>query len=216
MSRPITKLDNSPLTPLSQRFAAWAIPRLPGWLTPNQVTVFGFAMITLAGLCLSMVGVGRGWLLAAAACVTIHWLSDDLDGELARAKGMTSERGMFLDLSLDCLGATLLCLGLAFSGLTNTVLALLFLVCFLLAACVALLHIVLRGRFPLGRLGPSEAQLSLATLCVLVYLWPGLGATALGVRLSIVDLALLATIALNIADWSVAIMRLWRELEGPR
>lgn len=214
MARSITKIDRSIFTAPSRRFAAWAIPHLPAWVTPNQVTCFGFAMMLLAGAALALARIDRAWLLAAAACVLVHWLADDLDGELARARDLTSERGFFLDLFLDCLGAVALSAGLALSGLASPVLALAFLSCFLLAVCVSLLHIVLRGRFPLGSFGPSETQIGMAALCGLVYLWPW--ADVLGWRVALFDLALLATIVINVVDWGIAIGRLWAELEGPR
>ena len=104
--------------------------------------------------------------------------------------------------------------GLALSGQANPVLALAFLSCFLLAVCVSLLHVVLRGRFPLGSFGPSETQIGMAALCGLAYVWPA--AEVLGWRVTLFDLALLATILINVVDWSIAISKLWAELEGPR
>jgi CDP-diacylglycerol--glycerol-3-phosphate 3-phosphatidyltransferase len=65
-------------------------------LTPNTVTVIGFAVVVVAaGL------VGTGSLLAGAAVLVAGSLLDAVDGALARATGGTTAFGSFLDSTLD-------------------------------------------------------------------------------------------------------------------
>lgn len=65
-------------------------------LTPNSVTVIGFALVVVAaGL------VAGGNLLAGAAVLTAGSLLDAVDGALARATGGTTAFGSFLDSTLD-------------------------------------------------------------------------------------------------------------------
>jgi phosphatidylinositol phosphate synthase len=65
-------------------------------LTPNTVTVIGFAMVMVAaGL------VGTGNLLAGTAVLIAGSLLDAVDGALARATGGTTAFGSFLDSTLD-------------------------------------------------------------------------------------------------------------------
>ena len=65
-------------------------------LTPNTVTVIGFAIVVVAaGL------VGMGSLLAGAAVLVAGSLLDAVDGALARATGGTTAFGSFLDSTLD-------------------------------------------------------------------------------------------------------------------
>jgi CDP-diacylglycerol--glycerol-3-phosphate 3-phosphatidyltransferase len=65
-------------------------------LTPNTVTVIGFAIVVVAaGL------VGTGSLLAGAAVLVAGSLLDAVDGALARATGGTTAFGSFLDSTLD-------------------------------------------------------------------------------------------------------------------
>lgn len=65
-------------------------------LTPNTVTVVGFAIVVVAaGL------VGTGSLLAGAAVLVAGSLLDAVDGALARATGGTTAFGSFLDSTLD-------------------------------------------------------------------------------------------------------------------
>lgn len=65
-------------------------------LTPNSVTVIGFAIVVIAaGL------VGTGSLLAGATVLVAGSLLDAVDGALARATGGTTAFGSFLDSTLD-------------------------------------------------------------------------------------------------------------------
>lgn len=65
-------------------------------LTPNTVTVVGFAIVVVAaGL------VGTGNFLAGAAVLIAGSLLDAVDGALARATGGTTAFGNFLDSTLD-------------------------------------------------------------------------------------------------------------------
>jgi CDP-diacylglycerol--glycerol-3-phosphate 3-phosphatidyltransferase len=65
-------------------------------LTPNAITVFGFGVVIAAALL-----IGTGNLLAGAAVLTAGSLLDAVDGALARATGVSSAFGSFLDSTLD-------------------------------------------------------------------------------------------------------------------
>ncbi|GGK25606.1 putative phosphatidylinositol synthase PgsA [Pilimelia terevasa] len=64
--------------------------------TPNAVTVLGTVGV-LGGALLG----ARGWLLAAAAVVTLFALTDVVDGTMARLRGGSTRFGALLDSSLD-------------------------------------------------------------------------------------------------------------------
>lgn len=65
-------------------------------VTPNEVTVAGFMIVLGAAV---LVAVGQ--LLAGAAVLVIGSLLDAIDGALARATGVSSAFGNFLDSTLD-------------------------------------------------------------------------------------------------------------------
>ena len=65
-------------------------------LTPNAITVFGFGVVIAAAVL-----IGTGNLLAGAAVLTAGSLLDAVDGALARATGVSSAFGSFLDSTLD-------------------------------------------------------------------------------------------------------------------
>lgn len=65
-------------------------------LTPNAITVIGFLVVAAASVL-----VGTGSLLAGALLLTAGSLLDAVDGALARATGLGSTFGSFLDSTLD-------------------------------------------------------------------------------------------------------------------
>lgn len=80
-------------------------------LSPNQVTLMSMAC-----------GVGSGLLIAtenfllAALCIQAHHILDGVDGNLARAKGLTSNFGKWLDVVSDQCTRFSVLAGLAFAA----------------------------------------------------------------------------------------------------
>lgn len=77
-------------------------------LTPNTVTVIGFAIVVAAAVL-----VWQGYLLAGAAVLTAGSLLDAVDGALARAGGGGTDFGSFLDSTLDRAAEAVLYIGIA-------------------------------------------------------------------------------------------------------
>ncbi|WP_460125516.1 CDP-alcohol phosphatidyltransferase family protein [Stetteria hydrogenophila] len=89
---PVSRLINRRV---SGRITGFILNRgLP--LTPNQVSLIAFAT-ALAAAAL----IDRGELLIGGVLVELSSILDGVDGELARALGLASRRGAFLDTVLD-------------------------------------------------------------------------------------------------------------------
>ena len=69
--------------------------RLP-WVTPLRITVVGAAFGVAA-----VGSFGTGHLLLGAILFELRFFADCLDGKLARLQGSTSQRGAFLDMTMD-------------------------------------------------------------------------------------------------------------------
>lgn len=87
----------APLVRLAQRLG----------ITPNRVTVIGFAVVVVAAVLVAL-----GQLLAGAVVLVLGSLLDAVDGALARATGLSSAFGSFLDSTLDRLAEAILYVGL--------------------------------------------------------------------------------------------------------
>ncbi|HET7767805.1 MAG TPA: CDP-alcohol phosphatidyltransferase family protein [Chloroflexota bacterium] len=210
----VQKIDTSPFTALARWLARGLIPYLPDSVTPNRVTVFGFTAFAAAGLFFALTRFHPGWYLAAAFGICLHWFTDDLDGELARARLLASERGFFLDLFLDCVGASALTFGLALSGNVHPYLPLTYLALFLLGVVLSLLHVVLRQRQPLGRFGPSEVQMGMVLLALLAFASHGPVVHLAGHPLGWFDVGLLTAFPISLVEISVSATRLYLELDA--
>lgn len=94
-------------------------------VTPGQISVLSFLM---AAACLPLLYAGHLWI--AGILAQLASIIDGVDGELARARGLASRRGGFLDSMLDRYADILVLGGLAaygykiHPGLTALVLAL--------------------------------------------------------------------------------------------
>ena len=76
-------------------------------ITPNRVTVIGFAVVLVAAVLVAL-----GQLLAGAVVLVLGSLLDAVDGALARATGSSSPFGSFLDSTLDRAAEAILYVGL--------------------------------------------------------------------------------------------------------
>lgn len=92
-----------------------------GW-TANQVTIFGFILGMVAMLALAI----QAYLLALLL-ILINRLADGLDGAIARRIGKT-DRGGFLDITLDFIFYSSIPFGFALADPMNNALAAAFLI----------------------------------------------------------------------------------------
>ncbi|HEU0235600.1 MAG TPA: CDP-alcohol phosphatidyltransferase family protein [Candidatus Limnocylindrales bacterium] len=95
-----------------QRIRGWAVPVAVAMgrlgLTPNALTVIGFAGTTVAAIAAAT----QQWLLAGIL-VLAFGIFDLFDGALARATGRATKFGAFLDSTLDRTGESLVVAGVA-------------------------------------------------------------------------------------------------------
>jgi phosphatidylglycerophosphate synthase len=72
------------------------------WVTPTALTILGFALKIPAAICLYYPGVES--LICAIVALQLSAVLDCMDGTLARARGLGSLVGAFLDKVLDAVG----------------------------------------------------------------------------------------------------------------
>lgn len=110
-------MDSAPVpTDIRSRVRAMAIPVARGFgrlgLTPNHLTLLGFAIAILAA---AAAGV-QAWLLAGIL-VIVGGSFDLLDGALARATGRAGPLGAFMDSVFDRWGESVVYLGIVWGTL---------------------------------------------------------------------------------------------------
>jgi hypothetical protein len=126
-----------------------------------------FAGALVAGAGFYLAGFNRAWFAVAIAGLIVHLVLDNVDGALARARGMTSEKGQFLDIFADSLGMSALFIGIGFSAYSLTRIPLLSPVLWLLH--LALMHnwIILRKKWIFPLFSNFEIHVSLIALAAL-------------------------------------------------
>ncbi len=91
-------------------------------LTPNAVTIIGFALSVSTALAYALTSVQQPlWLLVAVVLLMASGFCDTLDGILARTYGQATRFGGFLDSLLDRYADVLVFAGIVFSIVVNKI-----------------------------------------------------------------------------------------------
>jgi phosphatidylglycerophosphate synthase len=168
------RIQENVLAVQERRLLNWICPRLPGWVTPDKLTILGLigAATIFAGYTAS--SIDRNWLWLSVAGYFVHWFGDSLDGSLARFRKIERPRyGYFVDHSADVLGVLLMLGGLGFSPYIRLDVALVALAGYYMLAAHAFISARVVGELKLSYVaaGPTELRLLLIGLTVAMYLF---------------------------------------------
>ena len=81
-----SKVGQSILWPIEQRFIRWMVPRLPARLRSYHLTLASIPISLLIIVCSWMAKEESAWLWVVASLIAVQWLTDSLDGALGRAR----------------------------------------------------------------------------------------------------------------------------------
>jgi phosphatidylglycerophosphate synthase len=88
------------------------------WLTPNVITLVSFLLYVLG--CFMIFADIPGHRYYVAFLLPLAYIGDCLDGQVARARVLSSRIGNYLDKTLDVLKIYILCMSLAYGAYSNT------------------------------------------------------------------------------------------------
>lgn len=88
------------------------------WITPNFITLFSFSLYVL-GCVMIFIDIPYHYFLTAIL-LPIAYIGDCLDGQLARAKNLSSQLGNYLDKVVDVLKIYIVTLSLGYGAYLNT------------------------------------------------------------------------------------------------
>ncbi len=187
---PVKKIIPSRLETGVQQFLYKHVGKhIPGWMTPNQVTLIG----ALGGL-LAIVSTVLTWFspwffLGTIAGLAVHLIADDLDGYVARQRQMASRAGAYFDLITDVLISTFLLIALGFSPYGSLEVMIFAAPVYGIVNVTAMNYILYCNEFLFPRLGPIEAHITYGLVAVLSMLTRGhVLFTLFGVPFRIADL----------------------------
>jgi phosphatidylglycerophosphate synthase len=150
--------------PFERRYLPVFARALPGWVTPDILTITGIIASVLMGFLYWLSGEFPHWLWGINALLLVHWYADSLDGTLARVRQIERPMyGFFFDHAADSFTALAICLGLGLSAHMDLRIAFGLLTSYFLMMIVILLrtHALREFKISFGRLGPTELRLLL-------------------------------------------------------
>ena len=209
------RYDPSPMAKLGYAIARRIEPRLPDRVSPNQVTVVGCCGMAVAGLAFFLAGFNPIWFLVAELAVILHWLADHLDGHLARARGLTSDRGLFLDMYLDMVSVVFLFYGIASASYANFQIFITYLIVVLMRGLILAHWVHFRQREVLPLFGLADAPVLAGICAALTWYHPGAVLIVGGLGLGWFDLAALPLATLLLLDVVSQFVELVRTLDPP-
>lgn len=163
---------------------------LPRWVTSDHLTFLGIlmAMVIAAGYVLTW--YSRWWLLLSNFGLVVHWYADSLDGTLARVRRREREKyGYFVDHICDAWTTLVLCLGLGISPLMDMRIALFLAIGYFLLNIHVHIRTYTEGVFRIsyGRIGPTEVQMFIFVINVILIFWNPLVANFRGSVITALD-----------------------------
>ena len=110
-TNPVKKIIPSKLETGFQQFLYRTLGKhIPKNMTPNQMTAVGALGGLFAIISALLSNLSRWFLIGTIAGLLTHLIADDLDGYIARTRGMSSRAGAYFDLITDVLISTFLLL----------------------------------------------------------------------------------------------------------
>ncbi len=211
------RINNSYVSGYERKALAWLVGRLPLGVSPDGLTAFGIlgAFVTLLGYALTAWSPAFIWL--ASLGLVMHWLSDSLDGSLARFRRIERPRyGYFLDQTVDVIGNLLICVGMGLSAYVRLDVALLALAGYHALSIYSLVRACVSGEFhvSLAGSGPTETRLLIILMNTIIAVF-GAEPFSLGnVALTWCDLTVLLTAALYFGTFICLLARYAGTLAG--
>jgi archaetidylinositol phosphate synthase len=166
---PPIRIQQNILARSERRLLNWICPRLPAWVTPDELTTLGFigAVMVAAGYVLSW--LSPAWLGLSLVGYVVHWFGDSLDGSLARWRRIERPSyGYFVDHSVDAVATLLMVGGIGASPYMRLDVAFMAVIGYLLLSIHTFLAAKVMGEFRLSYLagGPTELRLMLMAMTV--------------------------------------------------
>lgn len=191
---PVKKLIPSKLETGFQQFLYKHVGKhIPKRMTPNDMTLVG-ALGGLAAIIFTLLtNISPWFFLGTVLGIAVHLTADDLDGYIARNRGMSSRAGAYFDLITDVLFSTFLLLAFGLTPYCKMEIAAFAAPLYGVTNVTIMNYIIYFNEFQFPRLGPIEAHLSYAVLCILALLFRTKALlTAGGTGFTIMDIIMLA------------------------
>lgn len=189
---PVKKIIPSKLETTVQQLLYQTIgPYIPKNVTPNQITLLGALGGLAAIVCTLLTKQSEYFFLGAIAGTLLHFVADDLDGYVARSRGMSSKAGAYFDLITDVLFSTFLILAFGLTPYANLYIAAFAAPLYGIVNVTAMNYIIYFNEFLFPRVGPIQVHFSYIVMAIGGILGRTKTITIVNISLTFVDIVLL-------------------------
>lgn len=167
-TNPVKKIIPSKLETGFQQFLYRTLGKhIPKNMTPNQMTAVGALGGLFAIISALLSNLNRWFLIGTIAGLLTHLIADDLDGYIARTRGMSSRAGAYFDLITDVLMSTFLLLAFGLTPFAHLAPAAFAAPLYGIMNVTMMNYIIYFNEFQFPRLGPVEAHIGYIAFCIL-------------------------------------------------
>lgn len=171
---PVKKIIPSKLETGFQQFLYKHVGiHIPDWVTPNQVTTVSALGGVFAVVMTLLTNISRWFWIGAIIGLAVHLVADDLDGYVARTRGMSSKAGAYYDLMVDILFSTFLIIAFGLTPAAHLLPSALAAPLYGVMNVTMMNYIIYFNEFQFPRLGPIEAHLSYTAVAILGMIFGG-------------------------------------------
>ncbi len=160
------------LGPIERPALAWLVVRLPGWVTPDKLTTFGFIAGLLIATSYYLSNYHKGFIWLASLGFILNWFGDSLDGNLARHRKIERPKyGFYIDHTVDTLTQVIIFVGLGLSPFVDFRIACLTLIGYLMMSILVYITTFITGVFQISysKLGPTEIRVIAIIINTIVF-----------------------------------------------
>ena len=171
---PVKKLIPSKMETGFQQFLyKYVGPHIPEGMTPNMMTTVS-ALGGLFSIVMTLfTNLSRWCWLGTIAGLAVHLVADDLDGYIARSRGLSSKAGAYYDLIVDVLFSTFLIISIGVTPAAHLLPMALAAPLYGIINVTMMNYIIYFNEFQFPRLGPIEAHLSYTAIAICAMIFGG-------------------------------------------
>lgn len=166
-SSKLKKIEQSPFDPFVKWFFPKLIPFIPQWLTPNKITYIGTFSAILCGVSFYLTNISPLFYVLGSVFILFTWVTDTMDGIVARARKQESKAGYYIDHYGDPIATLFIVLGLFSSRGSHIFIGSMFMITYLLL--VIQFHVMahLTNIMEIPFFGPTELRFAVAAASIL-------------------------------------------------
>ena len=158
---------------------------------------------------------GMRFWLGTIAGLAVHLVADDLDGYIARSRGLSSKAGAYYDLMVDILFSTFLIISIGLTPAAHLLPMALAAPLYGIMNVTMMNYIIYFNEFQFPRLGPIEAHISYTVIAICAMIFKGNEVfTVFGHGVTVVDIIAVIAMIPMYYEMIRMIIALFKRLEA--